>query len=57
MLLCHSLIRSGQKKMLSSSWVYRLSCVLRVLCLFSPGYIHPDEFFQGGQVSYLVHDF
>jgi hypothetical protein len=42
--------------MLSSSWVYRVSCVLRVLCLFSPGYIHPDEFFQGGQVSSLVHD-
>lgn len=27
-----------------------LAYCLRLLLVFSPGYIHPDEFFQGGQV-------
>jgi hypothetical protein len=32
-------------------WIYGVLIALRVALAFSPGYIHPDEFFQGGQVS------
>lgn len=30
---------------------YLCLAVTRFLLILSPGYIHPDEFFQGGQVS------
>jgi hypothetical protein len=32
-------------------WVYAGSIVLRVGLLYSPGYIHPDEFFQAQEVA------
>lgn len=35
---------------MDSSWVlYSILAILRICCCFSRGYIHPDEFFQGGQ--------
>ena len=41
------------KKDIDNKWTYRLYITLIVLRLgtapFLPGYIHPDEFFQGGQ--------
>lgn len=30
-------------------WPYLALVALRCLLLLSPGYVHPDEFFQGGQ--------
>ena len=31
-------------------FIYLLVCLLRVLLIASPGYIHPDEYFQGPEV-------
>lgn len=30
--------------------VHALLCILRILCIFLPGYIHPDEWFQSPEV-------
>lgn len=30
-------------------WAYLALAGLRCLLLLAPGYVHPDEFFQGGQ--------
>ena len=35
--------------------LYPFLLLLRLALLFSPGYIHPDEFFQGGQELFAPH--
>lgn len=32
------------------SW-YAAACLLRLVCIFLPGYIHPDEFLQSAEVA------
>jgi len=36
---------------MNTKFFLRSLYLLRILLIFSPGYIHPDEFFQGGQVG------
>ena len=33
-----------------NAMLYLSLCVIRFLCALLPGYIHPDEFFQGPEV-------
>ena len=30
---------------------YAAACTVRVMCIFLPGYVHPDEFFQSTEVA------
>lgn len=32
------------------AWIYLLLVIIRIAFTFSPGYIHPDEWFQFGEI-------
>ena len=40
------------EEIIARRWrLYRAACALRFACVFLPGYIHPDEFFQSTEVA------